>query len=79
MNVLPNKRQQFYEERDTIMRYQTGLILAVTLALCLTTFSGALFSDHFPRTVHAESVGFDALAHDLFGCASGGNGHGAHQ
>ena len=51
------------------MNYQNGIISAVAVLLCLITLSGMLFTDHFPQAVHAESVGFDALAHHLFDSA----------
>ena len=49
-----------------IMRYQNGIVGAVTLALAAVTMVGSVYTDQFPQATHAESVGFDALAHDLF-------------
>lgn len=36
------------------------------LALAAITMVGSVYTDQFPQAKHAESVGFDALAHDLF-------------
>ena len=49
------------------MRYQNGIIGLVTLALAAVVATGAVYSDQFPQASTAESVGFDALAHDLLG------------
>ena len=48
------------------MRHQHGFIAAVALVLGLITVTGTVYTDRFPLAAHAESVGFDALAHDLF-------------
>ena len=47
------------------MRYQNGIagIVGVMLAAVMTV--GTLYADHFPQASRAQSVGFDALAHDL--------------
>ena len=47
------------------MRYQNGLVGIVSLMLAAVVATGALYSDRFPQASSAESVGFDALAHDL--------------
>ena len=47
------------------MRYQNGLVGVVSLMLAAVVATGALYSDQFPQASSAESVGFDALAHDL--------------
>ncbi len=49
------------------MRYQNGIVGIVTLALAVLTLVGSAYTDQFPQVSQAESVGFDALAHDLFG------------
>lgn len=36
------------------------------LTLAAITMVGSVYTDQFPQATHAESVGFDALAHDLF-------------
>ncbi|MES2151863.1 MAG: hypothetical protein V4508_18945 [Pseudomonadota bacterium] len=48
------------------MRYQNGFISIVTLVLALITVTGIAYTDQFPQAARAESVGFDALAHNLF-------------
>ena len=49
------------------MRYQNVLTVAIVLVLSVLTFSSVAYSDQSQRAVRAESVGFDALAHTLFG------------
>ena len=49
------------------MRYQNGIVTIVALALAALTLVGSVYADQFPQATQAESVGFDALAHDLFG------------
>ena len=77
VSVLLQKSAAKRPGKDNIMRYQSGLIMAVALALCLTTVFGVVFTDHYPHTVRAESIGFDALAHNLFDGAVG-RGAGPH-
>ena len=48
------------------MRYQNGIVGIVTLALAALTLVGSAYADQFPQVSQAHSVGFDALAHDLF-------------
>jgi hypothetical protein len=48
------------------MRYQNGFIGMISLALAAVLAAGAVYTDQFPQASHAESVGFDALAHSLF-------------
>jgi hypothetical protein len=48
------------------MRYQNGIIGIVTLVLAAVTMLGTVYADQYPQASHAQSVGFDALAHDLF-------------
>ena len=47
------------------MRYQNCIVGIVSLMLAAVVATGALYSDQFPQASSAESVGFDALAHDL--------------
>jgi len=49
------------------MRYQKAMLAIVTLAMAVITMTGTAYTEHFPQAAHAESIGFDALAHDLFG------------
>ncbi|MCE3604245.1 hypothetical protein LXA47_11585 [Massilia sp. P8910] len=42
-------------------------MLVATLAMAMLTLTGTALTDQFPQAASAESVGFDALAHDLFG------------
>jgi len=48
------------------MRYQNGVIGIITLVLAAVTMVGTVYSDQYPQASHAQSIGFDALAHDLF-------------
>lgn len=58
------------------MRYQNGVVMLVTLAFAALATLGTVYSEQFPHAASAESVGFDALAHDLldgvFGAAEPG-------
>jgi hypothetical protein len=49
------------------MRCQNGLVALVALVLSLITLAGIAYTDQFPQAARAESAGFDALAHNLFG------------
>lgn len=49
------------------MRYQNVLTIAIVLVLSVLTFSSVAFTDQSQRAARAETVGFDALAHTLFG------------
>ncbi|WP_157778666.1 hypothetical protein [Massilia violaceinigra] len=44
-------------------------MMVATLAMAMLTLTGTALTDQFPQAASAESVGFDALAHDLFGGA----------
>lgn len=48
------------------MRFQTVIVIIVTLVLAAVTAVGTVYTDQFPQASQAQSVGFDALAHDLF-------------
>lgn len=48
------------------MRYQNGIMPLIALALAMLTVTGIAYTEQYPQAAHAESVGFDALAHDLF-------------
>ena len=47
------------------MRYQNVIVVLVSLAFAAVATLGTVYSDQFPHAASAESVGFDALAHDL--------------
>lgn len=49
-----------------MMRYQNSFVAVVALVLSLITLTGTAYTDRFPQVARAESVGFDALAHELF-------------
>ena len=49
------------------MRYQNGIIGIVSLLMAALMALGTVYADQFPQASSAESVGFDALAHDLLG------------
>ena len=57
------------------MRYQNVIVVLVSLAFAAVATLGTVYSEQFPHAASAESVGFDALAHDLldglFGAAPG--------
>jgi len=38
----------------------------MTIVLAAVTALGSVYSTEFPQASHAESTGFDALAHNLF-------------
>lgn len=48
------------------MRYKNQMVNVVAIVLGVVTFAGMSYTEHFPQAARAESVGFDALAHDLF-------------
>ncbi len=48
------------------MRIRDSFISVVTLVLAVITVTGMAYSDQFPQAATAESVGFDALAHQVF-------------
>ena len=47
------------------MRYQNGIIGIVGFALAAVMAVSTAYSDQFPQAAQAQSVGFDALAHEL--------------
>lgn len=47
------------------MRYQNGIIIVVSLAIAAVATLGSVYSQQYPQASHAESIGFDALAHEL--------------
>lgn len=49
------------------MRYQNATVFIAALALAAMTLAGTVFTSEFPQAARAESAGFDALAHNLFG------------
>lgn len=48
------------------MRVQNVLIGFTAIVLAAVTMLGSVYSGEFPQASHAESTGFDALAHNLF-------------
>lgn len=49
------------------MRYRDGFIsTAVGIVLSAAMLAGTAYTDQFPQAARAESVGFDALAHQVF-------------
>ena len=48
---------------------QNGIVAVATVLLGALLLTATLFAGHFPQAARAESVGFDALAHDLFAAA----------
>jgi hypothetical protein len=48
------------------MRFKDAIISAVALVFSLMVLTGMAYSEQFQQAALAESVGFDALAHDLF-------------
>lgn len=53
------------------MRYQNGIAGIVGIVLAAVMAVGTVYSDNFPAASRAQSVGFDALAHDLLGGVMG--------
>lgn len=49
------------------MRTRDSLISIVALVLALGASTGVAYSDEYTQVLHAESVGFDELAHGMFG------------
>ena len=47
------------------MRYQNGMIGIVGFVLAAVMAVSTAYSDQFPQAAQAQSVGFDALAHEL--------------
>jgi hypothetical protein len=47
------------------MRYQNGFIVLVGLAVAAVATLGSVYSEQYSQASHAQSVGFDALAHAL--------------
>ncbi len=49
------------------MRCHKTIMIVVTFSMALLMLTGTVYSDQFPQATTAESVGFDALAQQLFG------------
>ena len=49
------------------MRCHKTIMFVMTCAMGLLLLTGTVYSHQFPQAARAESIGFDALAHDLFG------------
>jgi hypothetical protein len=56
------------------MKTHDGLIAIVTLTLGLAASTGAVWSYGYPLPAQAESAGFEALAHAVFGGLAGSGG-----
>jgi hypothetical protein len=52
------------------MRIRDTFISVVTLVLAVITVTGMAYTEQFPQAATAESVGFDALAHQVFSAAA---------
>ncbi len=48
------------------MRIQNGFFVVLAFALAALTAFGTIYTDSYQQASQAQSVGFDALAHDLF-------------
>jgi hypothetical protein len=48
------------------MRYRDAIVSVITLALAVVTLAGMAHTDEYVQATHAEAVGFDALAHQVF-------------
>ncbi len=51
------------------MRIHNTVVVVVAFVLALLLVSGTALTEHYPQAARAQSVGFDALAHDLFDVA----------
>ncbi|PWF39969.1 hypothetical protein C7C56_026415 [Massilia glaciei] len=52
------------------MRIKIEMVTVVAILLGAITLAGVGVTDKFPQAARAESVGFDALAHAVFGGAA---------
>jgi hypothetical protein len=57
---------QLLEGKEKVMRIRDTFVSIVTLVLAVITVTGMAYTDQFPQAATAESVGFDALAHQVF-------------
>lgn len=48
------------------MRIHNTVVVIVGCVLALLLVSGTALTEQYPQAARAQSVGFDALAHDLF-------------
>ena len=48
------------------MRIHNTVIVLVTAVFALLLVSGTALTEQYPQAARAQSVGFDALAHNLF-------------
>lgn len=48
------------------MRYKDAIITVIALAASLAVLTGMTYTDPYQQAAQVESLGFDALAHDLF-------------
>ena len=56
------------------MRFQNVIMSIVMVLVASLTLTGIVHTDQYVQAAHAEVVGFDALAHDLFASADDSNG-----
>jgi hypothetical protein len=56
------------------MRYQNVIMSVVMALLASVTVTGMVYTERYGQAAHAEVVGFDALAHDLFASADDSTG-----
>ena len=48
------------------MRYRDAIVSVITVLVAVATLAGMAHTDEFAQATHAEAVGFDALAHEVF-------------
>ena len=48
------------------MRIHNTVMVLVTVVIALLLVSGTALTEQYPQAARAQSVGFDALAHNLF-------------
>lgn len=53
------------------MRYKDAILSVITLALAVVTLAGMAHTDEYAHGTHAEAVGFEALAHQVFAPSKG--------
>jgi hypothetical protein len=59
------------EEKESDMRYKDAILSVITLALAVVTLAGMAHTDEYAHGTHAEAVGFEALAHQVFAPSKG--------
>ncbi|HEU4375098.1 MAG TPA: hypothetical protein VFS02_16505 [Telluria sp.] len=48
------------------MRNKDAIFTSIALIFSMGTLTGMAYTEQFQQAARAESIGFDALAHDLF-------------